>query len=102
MAMAESGITGLGRLVEEGESSLLTIQLEGLPGAGEYAAHVHNGTCGDPGDVVMRLMPVRGDADGTGTSATTFGTADLPETQVAVQVHGADGAGIACADIHRH
>ncbi len=100
--MAESGVTGLGRLVEEGESSLLVIELEGLPGEGEYAAHVHNGSCGELGGVALGLLAVRGNADGTGSSSTTFGTADLPETQLAVQVHGADGSGIACADIHRH
>lgn len=101
-ALGESGVTGTGRLVEEGESSLLTIELHGLPGAGSYNAHIHNGTCAEIGGVAVRLTAVTAGADGHGTSSTTFGTADLPETPVAVQVHGADGPGIACADVHRH
>jgi hypothetical protein len=102
MGLGESGVTGTGRLVDEGESSLLTIELQGLPGAGSYNAHVHNGNCAELGGVAVRLTAVTGSADGTGTSSTTFGTADLPEGMLAVQVHGADGSGITCADIHRH
>lgn len=101
-ALAESGVTGTGRLVDEGESSLLTIDVHGLPGAGSYNAHIHNGSCAEIGGVAVRLTGVTAGADGHGTSTTTFGTADLPEGAVAVQVHGADGAGVSCADIHRH
>lgn len=101
-ALGESGVTGTGRLVDEGESSLLTIELHGLPGAGSYNAHIHNGSCAEIGGVAVRLTAVTAGADGHGTSSTTFGTADLPEGMLAVQVHGVDGPGIACADIHRH
>lgn len=101
-ATGEVEVTGTGRVLDEGESTLVTIELSGLPGAGSYNAHIHNGTCAEIGGVAVRLTAVTAGEDGRGTSTTTFATADLPEGPLVVQVHGADGPGIACAEIHRH
>ena len=99
----DSGVTGTGRVVHEGESVTLTVELSGLPGEGSYNAHIHTGTCAEIGGVAVRLNPVEGQAGGSGSASTSFPAADLPaEGNTLVQVHGADGPGIACADIMDH
>lgn len=100
LAVDESGVTGRLTIAADPESLVLAVEVEGLPGEGEYAAHVHRGVCAEGGPVAAALSPVVGLGDGSGTSTTTMAADALPTNEpLFVQVHGANGGPIACGDI---
>ncbi len=96
----ESGVFGEAMAMHTDESVVVVLEIAGLPAAGEYAAHVHIGTCATGGGVAAALNPVIGLADGTGSSTTTLELSALPAEQSHfVQVHGAGGSPVACGDM---
>ena len=95
-----SGIAGTVRVERGDDETTVTLQLEGLTAGVEYPAHVHEGRCSAGGPVAAPLGRVRAGADGTGRLATRVSTATMPaDTAGFVQVHGPDGAAVACADL---
>jgi hypothetical protein len=95
-----SGVEGRATTIQTGDSVQVSLMVQGLPRAGDYAAHIHEGTCESGGAVVATLSPVRAAEDGMGRSLTTIPFARLlPEHRYFLQVHGASGA-IACGDVH--
>ncbi|MEX2531929.1 MAG: hypothetical protein WD960_14265 [Gemmatimonadota bacterium] len=95
-----SGVTGQAMGMHADGSVTMFVELEGLPEEGEYAAHIHSGTCESGGPVALPLNPVMGLADGTGSSTTILEPDDMPMGEAHfTQVHGEGGAPIACADM---
>jgi hypothetical protein len=100
LAVDESGVTGRLTVTADPDSVVLLVEVEGLPGEGEYAAHVHRGVCAEGGPVAAPLSPVVGLDGGSGASSTTMAAGTLPANEpLFVQVHGANGAPVACGDI---
>lgn len=98
-----SGVSGEAMAMHDADQVTVVIELEGLPAEGEYAAHVHVGTCEEGGPVGAPLNPVMGLADGTGSSTTILDAEELPADESHfIQVHGEGGEPIACGDIEGH
>ncbi len=99
-AMNESGVSGNVNVSTSGESVTVAVEVEGLPGAGEYASHIHTGSCDSPGGVVVPLNSVMGVEGGTGTATTTVAMDQITGgDSYLVMVHGSEGAPVACADL---
>jgi hypothetical protein len=99
----DSGVSGVAELMHSNNQVVVVLELEGLPGEGGYAAHIHVGSCADGGPVGAPLDPVVGLADGTGTSTTTIDAGDLSRSDPHfIQVHGEAGTPIACGDVEGH
>ncbi len=95
-----SGVQGDAMLMQEDGSMLVMLDVSGLPGEGEFPAHVHEGTCAEGGPVAEPLSPVSATQDGSGTSTTTLALDVLDWGQpLFVQVHAEDGAPAACGDV---
>lgn len=99
----DSGVQGTAEIMHGDGQAVVVIEVEGLPGEGGYAAHIHRGTCADGGPVAAPLDPVVGLADGTGSSNTTVDTTEIDHDQRHfIQVHGEGGTPIACGDVEGH
>lgn len=95
-----SGVSGEAMAMHGDDAIVIMLDLTGLPQEGEYAAHIHIGSCAEGGPVGAALNPVIGLADGTGSSTTTLDAGELNESdRHFVQVHGAGGPPIACGDV---
>ena len=96
----DSGVSGQATAMHTEDEVVVVLELEGLPAAGEYAAHIHAGTCAEGGPVAVPLNDVIADENGTGTSTTAM-DADAMDHEEAhfFQVHSADGPPIACGDV---
>jgi hypothetical protein len=101
--MNESGVSGEAMAMHSDDAVVVILELEGLPGEGQFNAHVHGGSCADGGPVLVALNPVTGLADGTGTSTTTLEADELdPAVSHFVMVHGEGGTPVACGDMEGH
>ena len=99
-AVNESGVEGRATKIDMNDSVQLSLMVQGLPRDGEYAAHIHRGTCVSGGDVVVQLNPVKAESDGMGRSLTMIPSDKLSDAEPHfVQVHGASGV-LACGDVH--
>jgi hypothetical protein len=102
-AMNESGVSGEAMAMHSDDAVVVILELEGLPGEGQYNAHIHDGNCAAGGPVRVALNPVAGLADGTGTSTTTLEASELSETDPHfIMVHGEGGTPLACGDVEGH
>jgi len=98
-----SGITGEATATHMRDSVTIVLNLQGLQAGQEYPAHVHTGSCERGGPRVLPLNPVRSMQGGNGSSRTTAPVARLsPEQPAFIQVQGADGSPVACADLPGH
>jgi hypothetical protein len=95
----QSGVEGRATAIQMDDSLQLNLMVQGLPREGEYQAHIHRGSCGEGGAVVVSLNPVVAETDGMGRSMTTIAADRLPaDASHFVQVHGASGI-LACGDV---
>jgi hypothetical protein len=102
-AMNESGVTGEAMAMHADDAVVVILELEGLPGEAQYAAHIHAGTCAEDGPVAAPLNPVAGLADGTGTSTTTLEADEVgTDTPHFIMIRGEGGIPIACGDMEGH
>jgi ABC-type glycerol-3-phosphate transport system substrate-binding protein len=106
-AVNASGITGDAVVSGSGSGAQVVLTLRGAKAAGTHQAHVHSGTCAQPGPPVAPLQPVTVDASGTGSSTSTIdvGMAALMDGGHIVSAHeagGNPGAMIACGRIEAH
>lgn len=98
-----SEVEGEALAMHEEDSVVLIIEVSGLPSEGEYAAHIHEGSCAEGGPVTVGLTSVAGGPDGQGSSTTVLGIDELdPAQPIFVQIHGEDGDPIACGDVVGH
>lgn len=106
-AVGNSGVSGSAMLGTEGTGTKVTLDLTGFKSAGSSAAHVHQGTCESPGEVVAPLTAVQVDDSGNGSSITTL---QIPMETVmngqhivaAHEIGGNPGAPVTCAPIPGH
>jgi Cu/Zn superoxide dismutase len=97
----ESGVAGTAVLTSaEGDSLDVALSLSGVKDGESYPAHVHEGSCQEPGGVVSGLTEVTADGT-TGTSTTR-----VPDPRAGdaagpflVMAHLPDGTPAACGDI---
>lgn len=95
----ESGVTGTATATHDGDSVTVDVQVTGVSAEGELPTHIHEGTCAEPGSVLVPLTSVEV-TGGSGSSMTTIATDQLPTDQSTfVQVHDPQGQPIACGDI---
>jgi hypothetical protein len=100
-AVNQSGVEGRATAIERNDSIQFNLMVQGLPGAGEYTARIHQGSCQTGGDVLVSLSPVHAESDGMGRSMTTLGATRLPDdASHFVQVLGSRGV-LACGDVPR-
>jgi hypothetical protein len=99
--VGESGVMGEATVMDHDNAEVvLVVEVSGLPEEGEYAAHIHAGSCEEGGPVAEPLSPVVGLADGTGVGTTTLDADAINgEEPLFIQVHGADGQPIACGNV---
>jgi hypothetical protein len=98
-AVNQSGVEGRATAIEKDDSIQFNLMVQGLPGAGEYAAHIHRGSCQTGGDVLVTLQPVHAEGDGMGRSMTTLRAGRLSGSGGHfVQVQGKGGV-LACGDV---
>jgi hypothetical protein len=96
----ESGVEGRATQIEMGDSVQMSLMVQGLPKDGDYAAHIHRGTCVTGGEVVLTLNPVKAESDGMGRSLTKIPANRISKDEPHfVQVHGSSGV-LACGDVH--
>ncbi len=99
-AKNNSGITGTASLTANGDSTTVSVTLNGGKADTEYPTHIHMGDCANPGDVVAPLTSVKVGADGSGTSTTVVPSAKLEgQAALLVQSHLPDGTPAACGDL---
>jgi hypothetical protein len=95
----QSGVEGRATAIAKDDSVQFSLMVQGLPGAGEYPAHIHRGSCQSGGEVLLSLTPVQAESDGMGRSMTTLAASRLLDPgNHFVQVHGARGV-LACGDV---
>lgn len=98
--VGDSGVSGQASALHTADEVMVILQVEGLPGAGEYAAHIHSGTCAEGGPVAVPLSAVVADDDGDGTSTTALDAGDMDhDGSHFFQIHSADGPPVACGDL---
>ncbi|TVR55127.1 MAG: hypothetical protein EA421_07195 [Gemmatimonadales bacterium] len=98
-----SGVSGEAMAMHSDDAVVVILDLDGLTDEGEYAAHIHIGSCAEGGPVAVSLNPVLGLADGTGTSTTTLEADELTEGDPHfIMVHGEGGTPIVCGDLEGH
>lgn len=73
---------------EEMHDHRVVLQLQGLEAGGTYPAHVHRGTCSEPGSVFLPLESVTAGEDGEGTSTTTVTAAQMAEKMEEMEMEG--------------
>lgn len=99
----ETGIGGSLEITYGMDSTRVDLTLTGLEPEAMYTAHIHEGSCDNPGTVVLPLESVIADSDGTGHSTSTVGTAELERAersgQVLIQAHLPDGTPAACVNL---
>jgi Cu/Zn superoxide dismutase len=99
----ESGVSGEATALHSEDEVVIVLEVQGLPRAGQYAAHIHAGTCADGGPVAVPLNAVVAGEDGDGTSSTTLDPDDMDHDRAHFfQVHSADGPPVACGDMEVH
>lgn len=96
--MDDPAVTGEATILREGGVVMVALEVQGLPAAGEYQAHIHSGSCAEPGGVEVPLDPVMGLDDGTGSSMTTVEEGEMPDADWFIFVHGEDGTPVACGE----
>lgn len=99
--MNNSGATAEASLATVGERTSVAVKLTGARANVTLREHIHSGRCQQPGPPVVTLDSLVTDSAGTATATTMI---DIPLGTVAngqhyVQVHGRDGAPIACGDV---
>lgn len=98
-AVNQSGVEGRAIAIPADDSVQFNLMVQGLPGAGEYAARINNGNCQSGGSVLVSLNPVRAESDGMGRSMTKLGARRLTrEGSHFVQVRGPRGM-LACGEV---
>lgn len=105
--VGSSGVTGTLSLRDAGSNqTAVTLSVAGAQ-PGTMQAHIHQGTCAQPGQVVAPLEPVTVAQGGGGSSLSTV---PVPLQQVmngqhivaAHEVGGSPGAPVVCAEITSH
>jgi hypothetical protein len=95
-----SGVTGDVTATTGPDGIAFTLAVTGLPGAADYAVHVHRGVCAEGGPVAAALTAVTGATDGSGSSTTRLPASEVPTNEpVFVQLHGPNGTPLACGDL---
>lgn len=100
-AIGEADVSGDAEFTRTGGSITVAVQMDNLPGgAGDYASHIHDGTCDDYGGVVTPLNDVSGTEAGSGQATTEVDAAQFtPGSPYVAMVHSQEGPPIACAEV---
>ncbi|MCI0347037.1 MAG: hypothetical protein L0221_16615 [Chloroflexi bacterium] len=99
-AKAESGITGTATVLPTPDGVEVALDLGGVTAGQTYASHIHRGTCDDDLGVVAPLEDIAAEGENA-HATTTIGASMLDPSaeSLFIQVHGADGAPVACGNI---
>ena len=98
-AVNESGITGNARLTSSDGQTQVELEISGAAEGARYTAHIHRGDCGNDLGVVADLGAITVSPDEAQLTTTIDGSLLDPVDHHFVQVHGADEAPVACANL---
>jgi hypothetical protein len=98
-AVNESGITGNARLTPSDGQTQVELTLSGAAEGAQYTAHIHRGDCGNDVGVVADLGAITASTDEAQLTTTIDESLLDPVDHYFVQVHGADEAPVACANL---
>ena len=98
-AVNESGITGNARLAPSNGQTEVELALSGAAEGARYTAHIHRGDCGNDLGVVADLGAITVSTDEAQLTTTIDESLLDPVDHYFVQVHGADEAPVACANL---
>lgn len=100
MGMGDSEVAGTVSFTREGGSLEVHVMAENLPAAGEYASHIHEGSCDQPGGVATPLNSVAAPEAGAGQATSSVDATALEAgSSYLVMVHAQEGAPTACANV---
>lgn len=98
-ALNDSGVEGEVEYSREDDMLTVSVRAVGLE-AGEHASHIHQGTCQEPGGVVVPLeSPTVEESDTTSVESQVDGGQFAAGEPYLVMVHGTDGAPVSCTEI---
>lgn len=87
-------------LRRQGESVVVDLGVDTGQGPGNYPNYVQEGTCAEPGDLVVQLADIVGAEPGDGEAQTTFPAADLSaDGTYSIVLEGRSGEPLVCGDI---
>lgn len=95
----ESGITGNARLTPSDGRTQVELTLSGAAEGARYTAHIHAGDCGNDLGIVADLGAITVSTDEAHLTTTIDESLLDPVDHYFVQVHGADEAPVACANL---
>ncbi len=93
-----SGQSGTARLTADGDTTRIVVEVENPPEVAQ-PSHVHEGTCGEIGDVVA---PLENLVDGRAESVVDMSLAELQRRGLIVHAHKSEAeydTSVACAEI---
>jgi len=103
--LRDSGVTGNARftVMSQNETEVMLEVADGPPNS-SMQAHIHRGTCDNPGQAVHDLEAVSTDAEGRGVSTTTVNArlASIMDGNHIIAAHDEAGQPVTCADIPDH
>lgn len=98
-AMGDSGASGDVEFTREGNTLSVEI-MASMGGPGDYPAHIHEGTCDEPGGVAVPLDSPTAAEEGIAEGSTDVDAMQLDAGgSYLVMVHQQQGAPAACAEI---
>lgn len=99
-ALGDSGVTGDVAFTRTDGTLTVDVVAENLGGPGDYPSHIHDGTCSEPGGVVVPLDNAVAHEPGVGEASTEVDANQLSAGMpYLVMVHGLQGAPVACAEV---
>ena len=99
-AVGDYRAEGLAVLTRRGDQVEADVAVDTHLGPGDYAVHIHEGTCEEGGRVVVPLTSINGGESGSGHATTRFPATDLPsDAGYFIQVHRSGGDPVACGDV---
>jgi hypothetical protein len=96
-----SGVGGEAHLRQLNGQTEVTVRVEDAPASASLDGHIHRGTCGEIGEVVVALQSIQTNADGQGQATSTVNIPGLANGEEFVVVYhsGPDMAPIVCGEI---
>ncbi|MDX1568748.1 MAG: CHRD domain-containing protein [Longimicrobiales bacterium] len=100
LGLGGSGVTGQVDFTRDGGIITVEVLAENIRDTGDHPSHIHEGTCREPGGVVVPLTPATVSEPGIVEAESQVELSDLPTgTSYVVMIHSQQGAPIGCAEL---
>lgn len=99
LGLGGSGVSGQADFSREGGIITVDLLVENVRDTGDHPSHIHEGTCREPGGVVVPLNPASVSEPGIVEAESEVELSALtPGTSYVVMIHSQQGAPIGCAE----